>query len=500
MLIKNLAPLPIALVASLGVATLTPETPPAPVAEAAAITRALDDISADEIKADIFFIASDAMGGRDTVSAEQRIAARFIKARLAYLGFQPGNGDKFLYEYPLDQKALDRDSLTAQIGDHSPLTYGTDYCLPDSFGVGDLSTDAGVVYCGEGGSRDFSSEELAGKWALVDWDEQSLYRLRSRARKADAVGVLIAPAPEFEGTPMMERFQGSDEGSFTGRVSYPSSSDAGSSNRSVFPMLILTKQARTDLVASSELTLGESIEGTFAETRAIKGGGQVMAENVCGFCPGSDPELKNEVLIVSAHYDHVGTRESVVYNGADDNGSGTTGMLAIASALKEYGPMRRSVMLIWVSGEEKGLWGSKAWATNPSLPEGARAVANINIDMIGRNASNVLYLTPSPDHKDFGGLTRLGEKFGLEEGFGDFPEAHKQGLKGLGSADPYYQRSDHAEFAKMGIPVCFFFAGEHEDYHQPGDTPDKIDYDKIRRVARTVVKMLDALQTDTLDL
>ena len=192
MLIKNLAPLPIALVASLGAATVTPEAPPAPVAETAALNRALDDISADEIKADIFFIASDAMGGRDTVTAEQQIAARFIKARLSYLGFQPGNGDKFLYEYPLDQKALDRDSLTAHIGGQEPLTYGTDYCMPDSFGVGDLTTDAGVVYCGEGGSKDFRSEELAGKWALVDWDEQNIYRLRSRARKADAVGVSVS--------------------------------------------------------------------------------------------------------------------------------------------------------------------------------------------------------------------------------------------------------------------------------------------------------------------
>ncbi|MFT4710666.1 MAG: hypothetical protein ACJAZ8_002265 [Planctomycetota bacterium] len=499
MLIKNLAPLPIAIVASFCATTLISETPPVLATETAAITRALDDIDADEIKADIFFIASDAMGGRDTVSAEQRIAARFIKARLAYLGFTPGNGDKFLYEYPLEQKSLDRDSLTANIGGTTPLVYGTDYCMPDSFGVGDLSTDAGVVYCGEGGSKDFGSEELAGKWALVDWDDQNLYRLRSRARKADAVGVLIAPAPEFEGTSIMESFSGKDAGSFTGRVSYPSSAN-GSSKRSVFPMLILTKEARTSLVASSELALGMSIDSTFAETRTIEGGGLVMAENVCGFWPGSDPELKNEVLIVSAHYDHVGTRDGVVYNGADDNGSGTTGLLAIASALKEYGPMRRSVMLIWVSGEEKGLWGSKAWASNPSLPEGARAVANINIDMIGRNASNVLYLTPSPDHKDFGGLTLLGEKFGIEEGFGDFPKGREQGLEGLGSADPYYQRSDHAEFAKMGIPVCFFFAGEHEDYHQPGDTPDKIDYDKISRVSRTVVKMLDAMQTDTLDL
>ena len=162
--------------------------------------------------------------------------------------------------------------------------------------------------------------------------------------------------------------------------------------------------------------------------------------------------------------------------------------------------MRRSVLLIWVSGEERGLWGSRAWAQNHSLPEGYRAVANLNMDMIGRNAPDVLYVTPSSKHEGYNRLAVLANQFGIEEGFGDFPEAREQGFEGLGSGDAYYGRSDQAEFAKMDIPVCFLFAGEHEDYHQPTDTPDKIDCDKIRRVTRTVLKMLDALQTDELGL
>jgi hypothetical protein len=189
-----------------------------------------------------------------------------------------------------------------------------------------------------------------------------------------------------------------------------------------------------------------------------------------------------------------------IYNGADDNGSGTCGMLALAEALVKYGPMKRSVLLIWVSGEEKGLWGSRAWAQNPVLPEGMKAVANINIDMIGRNAPDVLYVTPSPKHKDYNGLTRLMERFGAEEGFGDFAEGKEQGFDGLGSADDYYGRSDHAEFAKLGIPVCFLFAGVHDDYHRPTDTIEKIDYDKIHRVVKVVIKALDALQDSQLDL
>ena len=239
----------------------------------------------------------------------------------------------------------------------------------------------------------------------------------------------------------------------------------------------------------------------FHERRALAAdGGRVMVKNVCGLWPGSDPELSKEVLIVSAHYDHVGRQGGEIHNGADDNGSGTTGLLALAEALKEYGSMRRSVLLIWVSGEERGLWGSKAWAQDPSLPEGYRAVANLNMDMIGRNEPNVLYVTPSSKHEGYNGLTELAERFAAEEGFGDFPKGREQGFEGLGSADVYYSRSDHAEFAKMGIPVCFLFAGEHEDYHQHTDTPDKVDCDKIRRVARVMLKMLDALQADELAL
>ncbi|MBL7009273.1 MAG: M28 family peptidase, partial [Planctomycetes bacterium] len=264
------------------------------------------------------------------------------------------------------------------------------------------------------------------------------------------------------------------------------------------PILALSDALRASLLTGGP-EVGALLDGRLRERRGASES-PVAAENVCGLWPGSDPALRNEVILVSAHYDHVGASGELIYNGADDNGSGTSGLLALADALAEYGPMRRSVMLIWVSGEEKGLWGSKAWALRPSLPEGMRAVANINIDMIGRNAPQVLYVTPSSKHEGYNGLTRLMERFGAEEGFGGFPEGREQGFDGLGSADDYYGRSDHAEFAKLGIPVCFLFSGVHEDYHQATDTVDKIDFDKIRRVVRVVIKALDALQGEDLRL
>ena len=150
--------------------------------------------------------------------------------------------------------------------------------------------------------------------------------------------------------------------------------------------------------------------------------------------------------------------------------------------------MRRSLLLMWVCGEEKGLWGSDAWNKHPYLPDGCKPVADINIDMVGRNAPDKLLVTPTHEHKSYSFLTKVAETYAPLEGF---PK--------LGSADEYWQRSDHYNFVKAGIPATFLFSDVHEDYHQPTDDPDKIDYDKIHRVARLVLRMLDALQNDKID-
>ena len=226
------------------------------------------------------------------------------------------------------------------------------------------------------------------------------------------------------------------------------------------------------------------------DVRATAGGETFEAENVCGWWPGSDPVLRKEAIVISAHYDHVGTRDRQIYNGADDNASGSAGLLALAEGLAAYGPMRRSVLLLWVSGEEKGLLGSDAWARSPWLPGQSRAVANVNIDMIGRNAPDKLLITPTAALPQHNGLVRLADRLAPDEGFGP-----------LGSCDEYWFRSDHASFSQhLEIPVTFLFADVHEDYHEPTDTADKVDFDKIRRVMRLVLAMLDGLQGDSLDI
>ncbi|MBI5363035.1 MAG: M28 family peptidase [Planctomycetes bacterium] len=472
-------------------------TSAAPLANAA-LERALETVSSDEIRADVYFIASDQLGGRDTPSLGLQVAARYIRARLERLGWKPGAKDGYLYTYPLVQKRLDEAGCSAKAtaGERSiALQLGSDYFLSSARDAFDSDAHAGAVWCGAGDEKEFVADAVKGKWAVCVDKGESAFRVARNAEKAGAVGLALVEALDAKES-YASRY-GKMEELRRGGVSYPSKQEANAESSARrggehMPRLYLARGSFQRLLALAkrdEATLapGQALGFEFAETRKIDPAGTIDVENVCGFWPGSDPVLKNEVLLVTAHYDHVGTSRGQIYNGADDNGSGTSGLLALAEALANYGPLRRSVMLMWVSGEEKGLWGSKAWTENPWLPEGAKAVCDLNIDMIGRNAPDKLLITPTEERPEHNGLVRLAQELAPLEGF---PK--------LGSADEYYTRSDHYNFAKKGIPAAFLFSDVHADYHKPTDDPEKIDCDKIRRVARLVLRMLDGLQQDAL--
>jgi hypothetical protein len=347
-----------------------------------------------------------------------------------------------------------------------------------------------VVYCGKGERADFEVAAVGGRFALCLASDMSARQRVRNAERAGALGLLLLPDPAGTADPAPESCKRTTEYALAGVPSFRS--DAAH-EKDTLGQAYLTLAAGRRLCAAAGLGAGLPALGTELplEAHELRDGSVTIAlENVCALLPGSDPALSKEVIIVSAHYDHVGVEGGKIHPGADDNGSGSMGLLALAEALVEHGPLRRSVLLMWVSGEEKGLWGSAAWTKNPTLPPGHRAVCDINIDMIGRNAPDYLLITPTRRLPQYNGLTRLAESLRASEGFGE-----------LGSADEYWERSDHMNFAQnLHIPVAFLFSDVHDDYHEPTDTPDKIDYDKIRRVTRLVLRMLDGLQTDTLSL
>jgi hypothetical protein len=225
--------------------------------------------------------------------------------------------------------------------------------------------------------------------------------------------------------------------------------------------------------------------GTFIQRYQLPTGSQgqsrATAPNVVGMLEGSDPELKNEYVVLSAHMDHVGVGAPVngdsIYNGADDDASGTAGVLELAEALSRPGARpKRSVLFLTVSGEEHGLWGS-AWFSDHSSVPMSQIVANLNIDMIGRNWKDTIVVI-GKEHSDLGAtLNRVNRAH---------PELGMNAIDDLWPDENFYFRSDHYNFARKGVPVLFFFNGTHPDYHGPDDEPGRIDAEKEARIVRLV--------------
>ena len=208
---------------------------------------------------------------------------------------------------------------------------------------------------------------------------------------------------------------------------------------------------------------------------------EVFPPNVVAMIPGSDPVLRDEYVVLSAHFDHVGIGSPVgidsIYNGADDNGTGTAALLEVAEAFRSLPqPPRRSIMFLHVSGEEHGLLGSEYFSDHPTVPID-QIVANINVDMIGRNADDMIVVIG----QEYSSLGRLVKDVADER-----PELGLEVATDPWPQERFFFRSDHFNFARKGVPAVFFFAGVHEDYHQPSDTVEKIDPDKAARVARLI--------------
>lgn len=213
----------------------------------------------------------------------------------------------------------------------------------------------------------------------------------------------------------------------------------------------------------------------------------LSGENVLAYIPGTTK--KEELIVITAHYDHLGKSDSLIYNGADDDGTGTVSILELAEAfqfaVKDGNGPKRSILIMAVSGEEKGLLGSRFYTDHPVFPL-EKTIANLNIDMIGRyddahkNDSNYVYLIGADKLSQ--DLHDLSEKvnetymqFNLDYTFNDEDDPNR-----------FYYRSDHYNFAKNNIPVIFYFSGVHKDYHKETDTVEKIDFKKTERIAKLV--------------
>lgn len=500
--------------------------------------QSAEKITAAQLRDYLYFVASDEMEGRDTPSRGLDTVAKFLAMNLSRWGLKPaGDNGTYFQKINLRRSRLDPAKTQAEISGHK-YTLGEDFFASlnpgtasgqvvyvghgwviknkniDAYRGVDIK-DKIVVFYGGGLPKGASLSDLSGNQG-GDWDTPSEY-----AWKHGAKGAIIIPDSRVMSN-LSARRQVTLER--TGQFSV-----AAFEQKEAPGMPMITASAPM----IQALFQGEKLDGTqilnmreagspgdsfelstqkrvnFTVANAYE---ETQTQNVVAVLEGRDPVLKNEYVAVGAHYDHVGVRTGAgvtgdkIFNGADDDGSGTVAVLAMAEALS-HSPVKpkRSVLFVWHTGEERGLWGSQYFTDNPTVPL-ASIITQLNIDMIGRSkrAGDTSIGNRSLTGPDE--IYVIGSKMMSTE-LGQLSEAVNKSYLNLSfnylydnPKDPnrFFFRSDHFNYARKGIPIIFYFDGEHEDYHKPSDSPDKIDYQKMEKVARTIcVTLLELANAKT---
>lgn len=488
--------------------------------------RGVNTIAAAQLNDYLAFIASDEMEGRDTPSRGLDTTAKFIAMNLHRWGFKPAGDDGTFFQHiELRRNRVDTAQTKVDFNGRA-LNAGTDF-LPAG-GAG--AANGSLVFAGTGWlikSKQmdaYKGVDPSGKIAVIYGTPNQSPRGISRAelgkmgedsiapieyaRQKGVVGIIYVPDAQYVTNWQRSRLRIMERGSiYVARFQTqqpPTSLPAVIVSPDVVNSLfegeretagsILNATSVTNLPAPFLLSDQKKVTFNVANTADA-----IPTQNVVAIWEGSDPVLKSEYVAFGAHYDHVGSGCPAVgtdriCNGADDDGSGTTALLGMAEALaKSPTRPKRSILFVWHCGEEKGLWGSRYFTEFPTVPLD-RVVAQINIDMIGRSKKegdtnprnseltgpNAIYLIGSTMMStELGELVNAVNKSYLNLTFDTRYDA---------PTDPnrFFFRSDHYNYARKGIPIIFFFDGVHEDYHRAGDTADKIDYQKMEKVTRTI--------------
>ncbi len=466
-------------------------TPP-PAAAVAALPRGPGTITAADMYARIAFLSSDALRGRDTPSQGLDAAAAYLVGEYRRLGLEPaGENATFYQRYPFGMRRLNAARTGLRIrGGHGQqaLRYGQDFFVAGGT-TGDV--EGGLVFAGReiggGGTPAGIYRDRIVLTALPGEFTRDFRLLRSQQAAAAEREGARAIIHVLDRSWTRERIA-----EFAGRGTQPARAVG---ERPGYPQFLLSYAAAERLFTAGGLRLSElygragsgrvdpvSIPGLAATAGAPQEAlDQATAPNVVAVLRGRDPVLRNEYVVLSAHMDHVGVGAPVsgdsIYNGADDDASGTAALVEIAEAMASL-PVRprRSVIFLNVSGEEKGLLGSRWYSNHPTVPL-QQIVANVNIDMIGRNSPDTVVVI-GKDYSTLGGVVNaVGKRH---------PELRLTAADDIWPEERFFFRSDHFNFARKEIPAIFFFTGVHEDYHRPSDTVDKIDSDKAMRVTRLI--------------
>jgi hypothetical protein len=467
-----------------------------------------ESITAKDLSAHLHFIASAELEGRETTFRGQKVAARYIASVFQKLGLKPiGDSASYFQHFPVE---------VTRPGDQSTIALAakpgvTEFAFRKDFvsvSTQDTILAGPVIFIGYMDTRPDSMltkgrlvMALAGrKQDSQDTTVPAVRRMQFLRQFTGSIATLIVADDSGAGSigGMVTRYSSildkglmrlpgaETRGRLTLQSPYlitPRLADEilSESGRSVSQMRLVAAQDtgfQPILLSQTNVKIESKISREMKET-----------ENVVGLLEGSDPKLRDEVVVFTAHYDHIGVgADGSIFYGADDDGSGTVTVLELAEAFVTN-PVKpkRSLLFMTVTGEEKGLWGSQYYVTHPLIPL-EKTVADLNTDMIGRmdttyerlNNPNYVYVIGSDKiSTQMDSLLRVSNKESenliLDYKYND-------------DKDPqmFYRRSDHFNFARNGIPIVFFFTGVHKDYHRPTDTVDKILFDRMARIVRLI--------------
>ena len=493
----------------------------------------LENIREESLRANLQFLSSSELEGRETTQRGQKLAALYIATYFQQLGLKPVGTDgsyfqRFNVEVSHPGKNLSivatrksgekktYDEMLTQFyanprGQKSQVVTG-----PLAFvGYGISSPDSEFSY------DDYEDIEVKGKIVLMmafepqEKDSNSIFNgarpTRFSGRRGQQVKLQIARERGAAGILYMTEVGDhptlATQARFfadivkKGIMALP---DTASSDSAGLPVFTITKEVANELLQPSGKTVDAlhakideelkpvsfDVEGTEVTLNLDVKKELVETENVVGLVEGSDPDLKNEVVLFTAHYDHLGIgNDGQIYHGADDDGSGTTAVLEIAKTFSQQPQKpKRSILFMTFAGEEKGLLGSIYYTNNPIVPL-KNTVADLNTDMIGRIDPNYENSPDSTHYVYVIGADKLStEMRSLLEQANRETVNLKLDYRYDDPNDPnqFYRRSDHFNFARKGIPIAFFFSGTHQDYHRPTDTVDKIKFGKMADTVKLI--------------
>lgn len=448
-------------------------------------------ITPEDLKKHLTIVASAEMEGRETATPGEYKAAAYIIEQMKAIGLQPGNNGDWRQPYNVYRDSLTEASLEVN---GSKLQLFKDFSATTANYNSHLSFGEVMYINMEDSLWKNNKADVSGRLVLVRYKQpqQGNNAGGGRGFGGFGAGMLVSQLQAKGAAAVLV---------VGDRVNT-------NSNEPVMSNMTVTKDPVRQGINYFNITDAVAAQMLGADAEAEKNGKLVskaiksavhfsyhekqinlVSNNILGFLEGGD--LKDEFLIVTGHYDHIGRRGDVINYGADDDGSGTVGVLELAEAFAKAkaagkGP-RRSILFMTVSGEEKGLWGSAHYAAHPAYPL-AKTTANLNIDMIGRTDTiyekkkdSALYVYVVGEDKLSTELPAISAgankmtKLVIDQRYNDPNDRQR-----------IYFRSDHYNFAKNGVPILFYFDGIHRDYHRPTDTVDKIEFELMSKRAQLV--------------